>query len=85
MESFAILINKQDEYQKVLDGSLPDLGDAVIITKDGATVEGQPAVMIAFTVRMPDGSFKVVQTVTTLKLFLTVADTLKATYNWLGY
>ena len=81
MESFAISINKREEFQAVLDDSLKDGGDVTIITKDGATVEGNPAVMIAFTVRLPDGSFEVAQTVTTLKLFLIAADALRAHYS----
>lgn len=62
------------EFDEWLGGTLPDLGDPVFVTKSNGTEGGQPIVMITFTVRCPDGSFRRAQTVMTARLFLQAAE-----------
>lgn len=81
MENVAIRLNDADLFDKILKGSLPEGGDLMIITKDNATVGGNPAVMISFSVELPTGGLAVAQTVTTLNLLMTVLNALKAKYG----
>ncbi len=84
MENLKININNQQgEFDEILKNSLPDGGDISIITKDNATVGGDPAIMVTFHVQLPDGTFAKAQTVTTMKLFLTTVNVLNAKYGHL--
>ena len=69
------------EFDEALKGTLPDAGDLKVITKNDATVGGKPAVMLTFTVQLPDGTMQRVQTVTTAKMFVSAAAAVKGRYN----
>ena len=81
MESIAINLNDAEKFDSILKDSLPEGGDLQIITKNGATVGGQPAVMFAFSVQLPDGSLKKAQIVTTLRLVTTILRALEQKYS----
>lgn len=81
MEKFGIQLNDAQSFDAVLKGSLPDGGDVTLITKDNATTGGNPAVMLTFSVQLPDGSMAIAQTVTTLRNFLAAAQVLKSKYG----
>lgn len=81
MEQIAIKLDDKEAFDRNLQNSLPDGGDLKIITKDNATVGGNPAVMLIFSVRLPDGSLRKAQTVTTMKLLRTVLRALDGKYS----
>ncbi len=83
MENLKINLNDKNTFNQILKNSLADGGDASIVTLDDATVGGQPAVMVYFSVQLPDGKTATAQTVTTMKLFLTMAGALNAKYGYL--
>ena len=76
-----------DLNKKLVEGTLQRLekwkhaGDLKIITKNDATVGGKPAVMLTFTVQLPDGTMQRVQTVTTAQMFVSAAAAVKGRYN----
>lgn len=80
MEQISIKINDAAAFDAALKESLAEAGDLQIITKDGATVSGKPAVMLTFTVTLPNGHHARAQAVTTLKLLLPVLQALNAKY-----
>jgi hypothetical protein len=55
-----------------VDPVLPECGDLAFYVKSNATDGGKPAVVVTFTVRLPDGSLAKAQAVTTLANFETV-------------
>ena len=61
-----------EDFDRLVHTGLPECGDLMIAVKERATVEGNPGVVIAFTVTLPDGTRKPVQAVTTLRNMLTV-------------
>ena len=67
---------KGEDFDKALEGTLPDFADLKLIVKKNGTKGGRPIIMLAFTVHLPDGSIERVQTVTTLRNFLNAADML---------
>jgi len=69
------------EFDKALKGTLPDGGDLKVITKERATAKGEPGVIITFTVQLPDGTIKRVQTVTTARLFANAGLAIATRYN----
>jgi hypothetical protein len=73
MEQLAVKLNDAEAFDAVLKNSLPEGGDLTIITKDFGTVGGNPVAMITFTVEV-NGERKTAQTVTTLKLLLTILN-----------
>ena len=83
MEKISILLNKAEEFDRRLKNSLPEGGDLEVITKDNATAAGAPAVMITFSVQIPDGTRANAQSVTTLKAFLGAVGVLRAKYGHL--
>lgn len=83
MEQIAIILDKPEKFDEKLRNSLPDGGDLEVITKENATVSGAPAVMLTFTVELPDGTFATAQTVTTVKLLQTVLAVLECKYGGL--
>lgn len=83
MESFIITLDDGtgkafDDALK--DNTLQDYGDVRLITKDNATTEGNPAIMITFGVLQTNGIAKKAQVVTTAKLFLMAAKAIKNKY-----
>lgn len=85
METLNILIDQPDDFDKVLKDSLPECGDLVVITKHDAMQSGAAGVMITFTVKLPDGTFKRVQAVTSMKLFRSVTQIFLGTYDERGF
>ena len=73
MEHVSIAINQPAEFDDAVYNALPEGGDLKIITKDNATAEGNPAVVLTFTVQIPSGERKRAQSVTTLRAFLAAA------------
>jgi hypothetical protein len=77
MESAKVYPCNAEEYDKLVHGgTVPDLGDLKFASKGGATVNGDSAVVIAFTA-VVDGKHVKVQCVTTLKVFLAAARCLE--------
>lgn len=56
-----------------VDPVLPECGDLAFYFKPNATQGGKPAVVVTFTVQLPDGSLAKAQAVTTLANFESVA------------
>jgi hypothetical protein len=83
MEAFGITLD--DGTGKAFDealrnNTLADYGQIQLITKDSATEEINPAVMLTFKVLQTDGTTKNAQTVTTAKLFLSAAKVIDSRY-----
>ncbi len=88
MEQIRLLLNQPKEFDAHLKGTDPqgkpilqDAGDLMAISKDNATVGGRPAVLLTFTVQLPDGTLARAQTVTTLGNFMTVAAGFRGRYG----
>lgn len=71
MEAITIRPKDAKSFDDLVHNSLPDDGHLIIATKEGATQEGNPAVVISFGVQVGQKTYRA-QTVTTLRL-LTVA------------
>lgn len=56
-------------------------GDVHIVTKDGATDGGKAAALIAFSVQLPDGSVRIAQAVTTVRLLMSALAALRGRYG----
>ena len=66
------------DYDEALKASdYPDDGSPKFITKENATVENNPGVLVTFKINV-DGEMKNVQTAITAKLFLSVAQIIDA-------
>lgn len=85
MEKIDLKLNCPQEFDAVLKDCLPECGDLTIITKHAAMESGAAAVMLTFTVRLPDGSLERAQAVTTMKLFRTITQVFQGTYNDEGF
>jgi hypothetical protein len=57
----------------------------MIVTKHDATVGGQAAVLLTFTVQLPDGTLATAQTVTTMKLLRTQMQVFQTLYDDEGF
>ena len=68
------------ELRRSKEYGFPECGDLKIITKDAGTSQGNPIVMIAFTIDM-NGQKVPVQAVTTAKLFVGAARAIHAKYG----
>lgn len=71
MESVRMLFNDAD-FDRIVHDGLPEGCDLTIATKEHATANGKAAVVISWTVSLPDGSIRSVQAVTTLGMMLTI-------------
>lgn len=84
MENLKIALGVDEAFDELVHapGHLADVENSVrIATKDDATITGKPGVVIAFDVRMPDGSFARAQTVITVALLATVFSALRGRYG----
>lgn len=85
MECLRIKLNGVERFDEVIKDSLPDGGDLEIITKDSGMKSGRGIVMFTFTVRLPDGSLKRAQTVTSMRNFRAIAYAIWSTYDDDGF
>lgn len=69
-----------DEFDELVHGGCPEMGDLKFVFKDDATTSGNPAVVIAFTA-VVDGKPAKVQAVTTLNVFLSAARAANGRYG----
>lgn len=67
-------------FDEALEGALAECQDVTLITKNRATANDKPAVMVTFGVRLPDGSIQRAQAVMPLRLFLRVAQVMMVRY-----
>lgn len=83
MESISIILDDGTgkEYDAALKGTLPECGDLKFITKDKGTQSGNPIVLIAFTVQLPDGTMARAQAATTAKCIDGLAKALRGKYG----
>lgn len=83
MEHFAVTLDDGTgkAYDEALKDSLPEGGDLKAITKNDGTVQGNPIVLLTFTVQMPDGTIRKAQAATSVKLFLFAARLMAAKYG----
>ncbi len=87
MESIELKLKNAVRFGAVLGDSLKEHGDLELITKEKATVGGHPAVMhpavmITFTVELPDGTTQRVQAVTTLVALAAAVDAMRAAHRY---
>lgn len=68
-------------FDAALRGTLRDGGDLQIITKNDGTRDGHPCLMLTFSVQLPDGTIRQVQTVTTVRNFLASAGAVAGRYQ----
>lgn len=85
MEALKIKLNNVKRFDEIIKASLPEDGDMEIITKDAGMVTGRGIVMVTFTVRLPDGTKARAQSVTSLRMFKSMADAINATYDNDGF
>jgi hypothetical protein len=83
MNAISLLLGQDAEFDKAIRGpnTLPDRGDLKIITKDKGTEGGNPIAVLTFTVQLPDGKEYKAQTVTTVRLLLSVLAGLRGRYG----
>ena len=85
METLDIVLDQEHDgkdYDAVLKDTLPECGDMKVIVKHGAMKSGASAVMVTFTVQLPDGSKKRVQAVTTASLFIQAGILVKESVDY---
>lgn len=75
-EHVQVLLQDRD-FDRLVHSGLPEGGDLTIAVKERATKEGRAGVVVAFSVRLPDGSIGHAQAVTTLRNFLTAAAAIR--------
>ena len=68
MESIRVVLNNDATYDALVHGGLKQASAITVCSKRDATVGGKPGVVIAFDVRLPDGTIRQVQATTTLAL-----------------
>lgn len=83
MEAVTILLDKPAEFDAAVHGGLKEGQDLHFISKDDATEDGKPAVVITFTVQLPDGALARAQCVTTAALIQSVGSALAGRYGHL--
>lgn len=67
MEPINIVFDGSEFDRLVHDQSLPQSSTITLAVKDKATVTGNPGVVIAFDVALPDGNVRRAQATTTLR------------------
>lgn len=83
MESVKIVLDDGtgERYDHALrDNTLQDSGQLQIITKDVATQEGNPGILLSFGVVLPDGSIKNAQTVVTARTLVAALKVIENNY-----
>jgi hypothetical protein len=81
----ALKIEFDDErFDEVVHNSLREAGDLEVIVRDGATIDGAPAVCFTFTVGLPDGTRARAQAVATARLACALGAAIKAHLDRLG-
>lgn len=71
-------------FDAIVHGSgIPECGDLRIATKARATEDGRPLVAIGFSVKLPSGEIRQVQHVTTARLFVAIADSIRTKHSLL--
>lgn len=68
MEQLSLILGQDETFDKLVHGGLPQCSSVTIATKDCATANGMPGAVIAFDVKLPDGTVKQVQATMTLRL-----------------
>lgn len=84
MEKLDILLDPNSDgkdFDEALKGTLPECGDIKIIVKHGAMQSGKSAVLVTFTVRLPDGTLQRVQAVTSAELFMQAGFAVKGSVD----
>ena len=81
MEQLIIKLNEVDLFDKSVHGGLPEGGDITLVTKDDGTEGHRAVVCIIWTTRLPDGTLRNVQAVTTVRNFLMAAAALRGRYG----
>ena len=84
MENLDIVLDSDydgKDYDAVLSDTLPECGDMKTIVKHGAMTSGKSAVMVTFTVQLPDGTTKRVQAVTSANLFIQAGNLVKGSVD----
>ncbi len=85
MDQITVRISDPEAYDKAVHEGLSDGGDLSFITKDYATEEGRSALVVTFTVQLPDGSLSKAQSATTVRNFLMAAQIIQVKYTNDGY
>lgn len=83
MEAVTILLDKPAEFDQAVREGLKEGSDLQFITKDEATASGKPAVVITFTVQLPDGTLARAQCVSTAASIQMVGRALYGRYGQL--
>ena len=73
-----IISNDPERFDELVHNGLPEGLDIEIASKAGATANSEPAVVMSFSVQLPDNSIARAQAVTTLKALKAGVDTLVA-------
>ena len=76
MECVIVKPNDVARFDELVHTGLPEGRNIEMASKMGATVNGEPAIVVSFTVQLPDGSTARAQAATTLKAFKAGVDTL---------
>lgn len=84
MEKLEVKLNNIARFDEVIQNSLPDGGDLEIITKDAGMQSGRGIVMFTFSVDV-GGTLHRVQTVTTMRMFRSIANAIISTYDAEGF
>lgn len=84
MEHIEVTLNNQAAFDQAVhgDASLMERGDLEFITIDNGTENGRPAVVITFSVRLPnnEGGYRA-QIVTTVRLLNMALSAIKGRYG----
>ena len=84
MEHIEVTMNNKAAFDQAVEGGLPvtERADLEFITVDNGTEEGRPAVVITFSVRLPngEGGYRA-QIVTTVRLLNMALSAIKGRYG----
>ena len=80
-ERLRMVLDNPSRYDAIVAEGMSEGGDLEIVTKRNGTVEGNPSVVIGFSVELADGTPARVQAVTTVKLFVLAAVAMRARYG----
>lgn len=80
-ECFKVDLDDGKLFDELVHSSLPEGGDLSIVTKDNATVAGNPAAVISFTVELPGGKLARAQCVTTVRNIMAAFAILRGRYG----
>lgn len=84
VEHLNLVLDGGETFDRLLREGLPEGGDLTVAAKPYATQQHSTAVLLSWTVKLPDGSLARVQAVTTAACFMAAARGLSGYVQRMG-